>query len=36
MSETSGGTAPNGRNAGGRSSTTAGSAGMVITLSAVH
>ena len=36
MSETSGGTAPNGCRAGGRSSASAGSAGMVITLSIAH
>ena len=36
MSVTSGGTAPNGCSAGGRSAGSAGSAGMVITLSAVQ
>src|SRR5580693_984256 len=36
MSETSGGTAPKGCSAGGRSSAWAGSAGMVITLSTDH
>ena len=36
MSVTSGGTAPKGFSAGGRSSASAGSAGMVITLSTAH
>ena len=36
MSDTSGGTAPNGFNAGGRSSASAGSAGMVMTFSTAH
>ena len=36
MSVTSGGTAPNGLSAGGSRSASAGSAGMVITLSAAH